>query len=80
MDEENLIRVNIPQILAAKLVKTKAEEIGGEWKLHEIPHFHGTPRNVEFTVAFENGSACLIVRGKINRETSKISKIEVRAS
>ena len=79
MEEEyNLIHANIKRLLSAKSVKEISGKIKGEWELHEISHIHGMPRNVEFSAAFTNGGACLFVSAKINRQTAKISNIEIR--
>ncbi len=78
MDEdENFIQANISSLLSAREVKLKTGEIHGEWKLHEIHSIHPMPRNIEFMVILENGSACLRVSAKISRETARLSNIEV---
>ena len=77
MDDENFIRLNILALLSAPEVKSKTGQIGGEWKLNEIHYVHGMPRNIEFSAILENGSAFLRVMAKINRQTAKISKIQV---
>ena len=79
MDNEILIRSNIAALLAAPKVKSKTREIAGEWKLlnDEIPYYHGTPKNVEFTVILVNGDCCIKVAAKINRDTAKLSNIVV---
>jgi hypothetical protein len=79
MDEdEQFIQANIPALLLKREIKAKTSGIGGEWKLHEIIHIGSRPRNIEFTLSLINGLALFGVSAKINRDTMRISNIEIR--
>lgn len=80
MNEEKLIRENIPSLLSHRQVKTKMGSIDGTWSLlnDEVGAYHGTQKNIEFTLIFENGAHCVQVTAKLHRETAKLSNIAVR--
>jgi hypothetical protein len=77
MDDQSFIRSNISALFSAQKVRAKTQQIGGEWKLHEIISSHGMPSNVEFLAILENGPAFLKVMAKINRQSAKVSVSEV---
>jgi len=77
-EDEPFIRKNIPALLLARDVKTKTDAIQGQWQLHEdeINYIHPMPSNIEFAIVLVNGSSCLRVSAKINRQTARLSNIE----
>lgn len=81
MDEDKkFIKDNISSLLSHGRVKSKTEEIGGEWKLMEddIESIHPMPNNIEFSVVFVNEAPrCVRVEAKIHRETSQLSNVKV---
>ena len=78
MDEAvNFIRLHISSLLKTHEVKAKMEEIGGKWELHAVNHIHSMPKNIEFSVILWNGTTCLFVAAKINRQTARLSNITV---
>jgi hypothetical protein len=78
MDEnEEFIKKSIPSLLSHRLVKSKTEEIGGEWHLDTVVGFHTMPRNIEFSLILTNGERHLRVAATIRRDTASFSKIVV---
>jgi hypothetical protein len=75
--DENFIRSSLPSLLLSRELKAKTGGTVAEWRLNEVHHTHSTPRNIEFSLTLVRGLECLRVSGKIHRETSKLSKIEV---
>lgn len=76
-EDEPFLREHMPSLLSSKEVKAKTGN--GEWALlnDEINYIHPMPRNVEFMMVLYNGSDCLKVSAKINRDTAKLSNIKV---
>jgi hypothetical protein len=76
-EDETFIRTNLSSLLSAQEVKVKTGEIPGEWELLQINPTQSRPRNIEFSAILRNGSDCLHIRAKINRNTARLSNIEV---
>jgi hypothetical protein len=78
-ENEKFIRDNIPSLLLDRRVKSKAEEIGGEWKLDEVHCIHPMPSNIGFAAAFHiDANRSVNVVAKIHRENRTFSNVEVQ--
>jgi len=78
-EAEIFIRNNFPAILGHPKVKALTDRNPGAWGLlnDEIDHISATPKNIAFTLFVGNQGDCLRVRGKFNRESRKLSNVEV---